>query len=324
MKSPHVVALLLVGARREPFLAAVLAGLEACVDDLVVHDNSGLPSSPNREVIERSALYASGRVSVFEAPFVSFSQARNESLAHARQRRRIDSDTWLLAVDADEVHGADLAFITRRLLPSLPRRVGAVDAYYYNFMLSFDLYNALNRRHNLLVRHNDGLHWAHDVHEQLHGVEGRRICMPYAFHHYGYVRTTDDIVQKWRLYHDLGDRTRTARTLDELSDEAIFLGEVDQVMPYRGQYPEALAVLGDTNPLLDPSLERFRSLVEARQRVLSARLRTEARAANYRLRLLWRATQLLFEFPRLPDAGRLLRMTLGGRSPADWAPRHAV
>lgn len=324
MRSPTVVALLLLGARPEPFLPAVLRCLEGCVDDLIVHDNSGEAQSQNRTVLERSSLFVSGRVGICEAPFVSFSQARNECLEHARRRRRLDSDTWLLAIDADEVHGADLAFITRRLLPSLPAGVGAVDAYYYNFMLSFGLYNALNRRHNLLVRHNDRLHWTHDVHEQLHGVDGRRLCLPYTFHHYGYVRATADIVEKWKQYHDLGDRTRSARALDALSTEAVFLGEVDHVLPYRGRYPDALTMLGDTRRFVDPHLDRFHALVDARQRQLTARLQSGARAANYRLRLLWRATQCLVEFPRLPDASRLLRMTGGGRRQADVTPQHAI
>lgn len=324
MRSPTVIALLLLGARPEPFLPAVLRCLEGCVDDLIVHDNSGVAQSQNRTVLERSSLYVSGRVGICEAPFVSFSQARNECLEHARRHRRVNSGTWLLAIDADEVHGADLAFITRRLLPSLPAGVDAVDAYYYNFMLSFGLYNALNRRHNLLVRHNDALHWTHNVHEQLRGVEGRRLCLPYTFHHYGYVRATTDIVEKWKLYHDLGDCTRSDRVLEALSAEAVFNGEVDHVIPYRGQYPEALTLLGDTRRLVDPALDRFLALVEARQRRLSARLQTGARVANYRLRLLWRATQCLMEFPRLPDAGRLLRMTGGGRCQADVTPQHAI
>lgn len=324
MPAPTIVALMLMGARPEPYLKAVLHSLEQAADFLIVHDNSGAPRSQNRNVLERSTLHANGRVGVVEAPFVNFSQARNECLDYMRANLPCDAQTWLLMVDCDEVHGSDLAFITRHILSTLPPEVGIVDTYFYNFILSFNVYNALDRRHNLLVRHNPDLRWTHDVHEHLTGLVGQRICLPYTYHHYGYIRSTGHIIDKWRHYRTLGDQTYSEHTLDEMSRRDLFEREVDRALPYNGSYPEALALLDDAANMVDPDIDDFHRLVDAHLKKPGPRLHALLRDLNYRLRLMWRAVQWFIKRPRDPDARRLLLTTLRGKPGVTLTPQRAV
>lgn len=309
--SPSVIAIILMGSRPEPFLPSVLKSLEHAVDFVVVNDNSGECRSVNRGIVESSALFASGRVGLFGSSFANFSQARNLCLEYLRERKLATANSWLFTVDCDEVHGDSLSFVTRQLLPLVSKDIGVVDGYFVHFMLGYDLYNALDRKHNLFLRYNPNLHWKLEVHEQLHGVQGRRVCLPYTYFHYGYVRPTDAIVEKWKLYLKLGDASYTVRDLEEMRSDDLFLREVDRVMVYTGVHPSALDVLGETlHAIPDPALHRFRRMVETRLRRPIPRCKAFLRTANYRLRVLWRAVQWMHFTPRFSTLLRLVSMSM--------------
>ncbi|MBM3463391.1 MAG: glycosyltransferase, partial [Armatimonadetes bacterium] len=138
MTSNFVVGLMLMGAREEPYLGAVLESLRDAVDVLVVNDNSGQEKSSNRRTLEESALFRKEQVEIVEAPFDGFANARNRCLENIRQR--YSDKAWILVVDCDEVHGAQLPHLTREVAPALPTRVGVVDGYFVQFMQSFDYF----------------------------------------------------------------------------------------------------------------------------------------------------------------------------------------
>jgi hypothetical protein len=159
-----------------------------------------------------------------------------------------------------------------------------------------------------MVRYNDELRWTLDVHEHLHGVAGRRLCLPYTYHHYGYIRTPDHIVEKWKLYRDLGDPTYSDSALADMNPESMFEREVARAMHYTGTYPAPLEVLGDRSLLVDGRVEHFHRLASAHLAHPVARSQAWLRDSNYRLRLFWRTIQWLFERRRLSDARRLFAM----------------
>ena len=293
----QIIAILLMGQRPEPYLAAVLTSLEAAVDLLVVNDNGGAPDSINRRVLEGSELYRRGQVRIVEAPFEGFSKARNLCLEHIRSEGLCDADahTWLMMVDCDEVHGKDLSRLTRVVLPSLPQGVGVVDGYFVQFMQSFDYFISLDRRHNLLVRFNDNVRWIHDVHEQVQGLEGRRLCLPYVYYHYGYVMSNQQILEKWQLYQKLGDPSYTPEELQGVETARMFEHEISRCIRFTWAHPPALRVMREELARVpDPASEFFNHQAAARLSQFVPHLTASLRRANYRLRVVWRAIQAVF------------------------------
>lgn len=284
----QVVAILLVGSRPEPYLPAVLDGLVGGVDRLVVNDNSGLARSSNRDVIESSRLHNEGRVTIVEAPFEGFSRARNNCLDVIRADRSGDPPTWVLMVDADEVHGPRLATLTSRILPTLVASVGGVDGYVVQFMQTLDFFISIDRRHNLLFKLDSSVRYERDVHERLLGVNGRRLCLPYTYFHYGYVRPNQQILEKWVQYHGLGDRTYHKDAFPSEADPTMFLDQVPLCIPYVWKQPPALRAIdpAQLGPR-DATLE-FEQHVTAYLQHPWPRTRAWLRRLNYRLRLVQR------------------------------------
>ncbi|MDE2571194.1 MAG: hypothetical protein KGM44_01565, partial [bacterium] len=177
----RVVAHLIVGARPEPFLVALLRSLAPVVERLIVNDNSGLgQASPHAPVLAASAFANAGRLTLAQTSFVDFSSARNVCLELDREA---DEHTWVAFVDADEVHGERFARIVARL-DSLPREIAYVDGYTWHFFQSFDWYASIERRMSLF-RWTPQARWEGKVHEHLLGVPGRRLALPYVYAHYG-------------------------------------------------------------------------------------------------------------------------------------------
>lgn len=286
-----------MGRRPEPYLPAVLTSIEAAVDILVVNDNGGDPRSVNRRVLEDSEMHRRGQVRIVEAPFEGFSRARNLCLEYIRREgvQEPGAHTWLLMVDCDEVHRRDLPKLTRVVLPSLPQNVGVVDGYFVQFMQSFNYFISLDRRHNLLVRMNDDVRWIHDVHEQVKGLEGRRVCLPYVYFHYGYVMSNRQILEKWQLYQQLGDPSYTPEELQTVETSRMFEHEISRCIPFTWRHPHALRVLRNSlEQVPDPASEMFDRQAAAWLKQPGHRIKSALRRANYRLRIIWRAFQAMF------------------------------
>jgi len=235
MSAGHSAAHLIVGSRDEPFLTPLLESLAGAVDALVVNDNSGGPS-PHEETLRASWFGRTGRLFVDRSPFTDFSTARNRCLdLHAQ----IGGGPWAAFVDADEVHGEAFARVARNL-DALPEEYDFVDAYTWHFFQSFDLYTSIERR-MAFFRVKPGVRWEGPVHEQLRGLDGRRLALPYVYAHYGHVLPPRRHAEKGRQYAGLGQIGEVVpeKELDAIDPAAYFRAMWPIVLRFTAQHPPA-------------------------------------------------------------------------------------
>lgn len=272
-----IFATMILGARREPFLAACLESLRDAVDLVVVDVNGDCPE--NVADLEASALAAQRRLSYERRAFTTFADARNHALAMLPPGQQ----GWILRVDADEVHHPELLReVTRGILPGLSALVGMVDFYSLQFMQSLRYYTGMERRHTMMFRRTRRLGYRGKVHEHLGGLGGVRIVLPYVFGHYGYARDPGEVLEKWRLYNKLGDRTYKAEELDRAVGEGYLDAHAAACMAYAGRQPEPVLRMVPEFPHAD----RFERLVEARGPAPGPDRKHE------RTRVLWRSAPL--------------------------------
>ncbi|MBI2251430.1 MAG: hypothetical protein HYU63_01500, partial [Armatimonadetes bacterium] len=200
-----VVASTIISKREEFFLDCVLESVKEAVDLIIINDNSDDKENPNLKIIKNSNLYKQDKVKILFNKFNGFDEARNQILDFIKSLNF--KDLWILKLDCDEAHTHELKKITRNILPKLPFYVGGIDCYYYHFIQSFDYYYSIDRRHNFLVRFNSELFWEGRVHEKLKNVQGKILVTPYLFFHYGAVIPRSEVLEKWKLYAYLGDKT---------------------------------------------------------------------------------------------------------------------
>ncbi|HVS47161.1 MAG TPA: glycosyltransferase family 2 protein [Verrucomicrobiae bacterium] len=282
----RVAAHLIVGANDEPFLGALLASLEGAVQMLIVNDNAPDPS-PHAALFAASAFARRGALHVDRTPFVDFATARNVCL---REHRRHDAGDWIAFVDADEVHGESVGTIARRL-DLVPRDVGFVDGYTWHFWGSFDWYLSIERRMAFFRYAPDAL-WEGPVHEQLRGVNGRRVALPYVYAHYGHVLPPRRHAEKGRLYSDLGQAGEVLAR-DRLDD-------IDIALYFRSIWPNLLRFNDSHPPAAGETIARLRQELAEQFATVDAeiyasqsplrRTRNRALALNYASR--WRGRAL--------------------------------
>lgn len=232
----RVAAHLILGPRPEPFLAPMLESLRGACDMVLVNDNSPEPS-PHAQTLAESAFAQEGRLVVDRTPFTDFATARNVCV---RLHEEHNAGEWMLFVDADEVHGPQLAKAARNL-ERVPEGVDFVDAYTWHFFQSFDWYRSIERA-KTFIRATPGFHWEGVVHEKLHGPSGKRIALPYVFGHYGWVLPIERQAQKEILYASLG-RPGAMLPQHELETpdlERSFAHEWRTVLRFRGSHPPAV------------------------------------------------------------------------------------
>lgn len=227
-----ITAVMLMGAKREPFLGACLDSIRDAVDRLIVNDNSGLAEHPNLSVMRDSELFKTGRVTIIPSTFLGFGPCRD--LCLAEMRKTTESGRWVIFVDCDEVHTPSINQVTRCLLPRLPEDIGIVDGYFYQIFQSPDFIKSLDHRHNLMFRFNPEIRWTGQVHEQLSGLMGRRLVVPYRYFHYGYLEPTEVIIRKWQLYGSLGDYQSGRQC--EMPNEFMWQ-EIKKLTAFYGRHP---------------------------------------------------------------------------------------
>lgn len=236
MPRQRVAAHLIVGARAEPFLQALLESLAGCVDSLIVNDNAP-GESPHELVFARSELAADGRLILDRTPFVDFATARNRCLELHGLRY---AGGWVAFVDADEVHGTALAQIAAHL-DAVPPDYDFVDGYTWHFFQSFDYYTSIERR-MAFFRFAPSLQWAGSVHERLEGLRGKRLALPYVYGHYGHTLSVRRHAEKGRHYSQLGAPGEILKEteLAEIDPRAYFKTEYPRLLRFRGEHPPAV------------------------------------------------------------------------------------
>jgi len=279
--------MLCVGAAPEPYLAPLLASLRDAVDLLAVNDNSGLARSESVATLEASDLGRRGSLILARHPFVDFADMRNRAYAALLASER--PPDWVLFADADEVHGDQIRYLAREVLPRLDAGVGRLDAYTYHFLGTFGWITDVARR-SVFYRFDPALRWVNAVHEVPQGVRGRTLVVPYIYHHYGNVVPPQVLIEKHRLYTDLGDPTPRPR---RSRPEEIFLEQAARVRPYRGSHPRAAhAAIADLERRHAGEFAALEAEFRAR-RSGSTRLRAGLRAVNEYLRVRLRLAQHL-------------------------------
>ncbi|HEX5273867.1 MAG TPA: hypothetical protein VFW34_01165 [Candidatus Rubrimentiphilum sp.] len=295
MSAMRSAAHLIVGSREEPFLGSLLESIAGAVDALVVNDNS-LGVSPHEETLRASWFGRTGRLFVDRAPFRDFSAARNRCLdLHAQ----IGGGAWAAFVDADEVHGEAFRRLARNV-DTVPPEYDFVDAYTWHFFQSFDLYTSIERR-MAFFRVKSGVRWEGPVHEQLRGLGGRRLALPYVYAHYGHVLPPRRHAEKGRQYAGLGQIGEVVpeERLDAIDPAVYFRNIWPIVLRFTARHPEAArAVVAELRREYAGEQARAAELARAAQPPL-VRVRNAVLKLNYEQR--WRS-----RFAN-PLARRLLR-----------------
>lgn len=240
----RIVAHLIVGAKFEPFLGAMLESIAPAVERIFVNENSGLgEGAPNLPALRSCALARDGKLVMAQTTFESFASARNVCFDLDREAA---PGTWVVFIDADEVHFERFARIASQL-DKVPDDVGYVDGYTWHFYFSFDWYYSIERR-MMFHRWTPAARWGGDVHEQLTGIPPRRIALPYVYAHYGNVAPFSEHVRKGTQYSGLGaEGTPLSAQAAHAADlESDFSG-VDEyyrefwktLMRFKGRHPRA-------------------------------------------------------------------------------------
>ena len=269
-----IACALCVGSARELYLAPALAAISTCVDALVVNDNSGLARSENRTTLEASAFAREGRLRVVSHPFVDFADMRNRAYAELAALER--PPDWVLFLDADEVHGEQLRYIAREILPRLGPEIGNVDAYTYHFWGTFRWISDIARRF-VFFRYAPDVRWENAVHERAIGVRGSSLVLPYAYHHYGNVAPPAMLARKWGQYYALGNAVPEPPR-PETATRDVYLARAADVRPYRAPHPAlARATLAQLEETFAPEFALVDAgLVARRTRTMRALARARA------------------------------------------------
>jgi hypothetical protein len=280
-----VAAHLILGPREEPFLAAMLASIEGAATLLIVNDNGGDPS-PHAAALADSAFGRENRLIVDRTPFNGFAGARNACMRIHTER---DAGDWIAFIDADEVHGSAVRQVAGNL-HRVPPAYDFVDGYTWHFFQSFDYYTSIERR-MMFFRYKPGISWEGAVHEQLLGLHGKRIALPYVYAHYGHTLQPRRHAEKGRHYSSLGAPGGVLREdqLDDFDVAEYFAPEYPRLLEFRAQHPSAARA---TIAALGPQLREYHDLTARIVRAQSARVkaRNVVRQANYELR--WRGRKL--------------------------------
>ncbi|MBD5655389.1 MAG: hypothetical protein IAI50_09420 [Candidatus Eremiobacteraeota bacterium] len=258
-----VACALCVGTTNEPYLAAALASIAPAVDRLVVNDNSLHAHGENVSTLERSAFAERGALRIARHPFVDFADMRNRAFAELATLPQ--PPDWVLFLDADEVHGEQIRYVAREILPRLSPAIGNVDAYTYHFFGTYRWITDIARRF-VFYRYRPELRWVNRIHERIVGIAGEALVLPYAYHHYGNVAPPALLARKHTQYYELGNAVPRPPTETESTAE-IFLAKASDVRRYTAPHPQpvraTLAALQDAAraefAAIDAGFERART-----------------------------------------------------------------
>jgi len=277
----RIAAHLIVGSREEPFLAAALDAVEGAASVLLVNDNS-TGDSPHARALAESRFGREGRLVVDRTPFENFAAARNVCM---RLHEQHDGGNWVMYLDADEVHGEPISQIASRL-NEVPPDYDFVDGYMWHFFQSLDWYTSIDRE-MMFSRYKPGLHWEGAIHEQLVGLTGKRIALPYVYAHFSSVFGSRHFAEKGRHYSSLGAPGEIVpeHELDRINTAKLFGPFYPRLMRFRGVLPPAAR---STAAQLRQKLSGEYAQTDAAARVASPLTRLQRAFAKINFEQRWR------------------------------------
>jgi hypothetical protein len=281
-----IVAHVIIGAKPEAYLAATLESIADVCAHAVVNDTSGLAAGPNIDVLAASRFGRENRLTLVRSTFSDFASARNACIDATPEAF---CSGFGLIVDADEVHGPELAAaaaVARRA----PDRVDAVDGYLRHFVGSFSWWFELNRT-RCLFRLSPQRRWGNAVHERLAPIR-ERIVLPLVWFHYGHVITPREEAEKGRLYASLGqpDPAPTDRQMERARAATVWPNLLRKAVRFMGSHPVAAAQTIERISAERQALFAEVDELVAQQTTLQ-RLRNRVRVLNYERLLMWRSMQ---------------------------------
>ena len=215
----------------------MLESIAGACSMLIVNDNAP-GASPHASALNASRFARENRLMVDRSPFTDFANARNVCL---RLHGEMNAGPWAAFVDADEVHGDRVNQIAANL-DRVPAETSVVEGYTWHFFASFDWYMSIERRMSFF-RYDPGLCWEGAVHEQLRGLDGARLVLPYVYAHYGWVMPVQHHAGKGRQYSALGapGRILDERELKEVGLDTYFefAHRWEHALRFRGSHPAA-------------------------------------------------------------------------------------
>jgi hypothetical protein len=282
----RTAAHIILGSKEEPFLPSLLVSLNGVVDTIIVNDNAA-GDSPHTATLNASVFARRGALVVDRTPFADFATARNVCLRLHRER---DAGEWAMFVDADEVHASAVVRVAKNLA-AVSADVDFLDGYTWHFFQSPDLYTAIERR-LMFFRVVPGARWEGRVHEQLLGIPGKRLPLPYVYGHYGHILSPRRHAEKGRLYSSLGQPGAVVAQdrLDAIDSSEYFRVVWPRLLRFHGEHPTAV------RPLLERLREEQKEQFETAMRLARAyqpwlrRQRNAIEALNYEQR--WRSRAL--------------------------------
>jgi hypothetical protein len=185
---------------------------------------------------------------VDRTPFTNFAAARNVCL---RLHEEHSAGEWVAFIDADEVHRPQVRRISANL-HLVPAEYDFVDGYTTHFFQSFDWYMSIDRRLSFF-RYKRGIAWERSVHEQLSGLDGGRVALPYLYAHYGWVVPAHLHAQKGRQYLSLGAPGRV------VEEEHIATLQAHTYFEFEHRWVTALRFRGEHPPAARATIARIRS-----------------------------------------------------------------
>ncbi len=212
------------------YLPFSIRSIYDAVDEIIVVDNG---STDDTVKIARQF----DKVRLYSSDAGDFSTLRNLTLDYA-------TGDWILVMCADEVFYQDI----NSVLPDLVRNQG-VDAYlcwYYHLMRSYYyMQNRLDQdpeyQRIFLFRKTPEAHYVRPVHQHLTGIGPQIVDSGLHYVHYGYVKDTHAIHERWKLYARLEGTPGLFDCLDPehlLDDRPLY--------PFTGEHPEAIRAYVET------------------------------------------------------------------------------
>lgn len=202
-----LLTMIVGGKVDEKFVTAALDNVSESVDYAIVNFNADSEDPfyrVNRERIVASHFSQEGRLTLREAPFVNFSQARNVCLEESERF----SPEWILRLDADEVVYPDRF---NALVETLEKESARTVRVPFWHLLHMRLYQE-KQTCALFSRFIPGRRWIGAVHERLQGGDGSVAIRgeEFSYVHYSYTLPPRQIHAKWSHYASLEGKRETA------------------------------------------------------------------------------------------------------------------